>query len=211
MLISVHGESHVEVAPERAVASLSVSVDDATRVRALERITATLAGFDERLGALRESGAVEKFRADAVRTWAGHEGRFGQERVYATATIAAHFLDFEALGRFLTDAAARDGVALQGVTWCLTDATERARRDECIAGAVARATGRAQAMAHAAGAGEVRIVEIADPGLLGDAGGGGMAGAPRFAMMKATLADDALGVEPEDVRVEVALQLRFEA
>lgn len=61
------------------------------------------------------------------------------------------------------------------------------------------------------GAGEVRIVEIADPGLLGDAAAPSLAGAPRFAMMKAALDDDALRVEPEDVRVEVALQLRFEA
>ena len=99
----------------------------------------------------------------------------------------------------LKDAVARypDRVALRLEESALTEAVADARR-------------RAQVMAAAAGAGEVRVLEVADPGLL-SGGEAAQDSGVRFARAYGANGGEGIAVVPEDVTVEAAVQVRFEA
>lgn len=215
MQISVSGEQRTSVAPERAELSITVSEEGTDRPAVVAKATAAANLLAGDLSALKESGAVERFSVEPLRTYAWRPKRT-LERFTASVELSACFADFEALGRFAADAGERPGVGLGWVNWTLTDATADRLRDECIDGAVARARQRAEAMARAAGAGAIEIVEIADPGLLGDVGSmQDLAAAPMMASMKrrgARMADEgaeAVQIVPQDIEIGAQLQLRF--
>lgn len=211
MQISVSGEQHVRVPPERADLNLAASLEGSDRAALTRRVSEAVAGLTDELTALREAGAIERFSVQPLRVFSWKANRIGQ-RVHVTADLAVTFVDFEELGRFTAEVGRRDGVRLGGVSWRLTDETADRLRDECIAGAVARATKRAEAMARAAGKDAVEIVEIADPGLLGDAAVAmpvayaAAAFKPRGA---AVPEDEGFEVIPEDIEIGALLNLRF--
>lgn len=210
MQISVQGEQRVRVAPERAELSLSASQEGTDRARVIADVTAAANEIGRDLEALKTAGAVERYSVQAMRTYAWKKGPNSPERVTASVEISARFSDFEALGRYTADAAARVGVRLGWVNWVLTDATADRLRDECIAGAVARARQRAEAMARAAGAGEIAITEVADPGMLGVPEARMMFdGGLRTMAMAAKGAPEPVAVVPEEIEIGALLQLRF--
>lgn len=209
MLISVSAEKTVRVAPERAELNLSVEFTGPDRARAVADATATAQAV---VASLKEAG-VERPTVDALRTYTSQQGR--AQRVTATVGVRALFTDLENLGRVVADLAEREGVRLGWVSWSLSEATENRLRDECIAGAVQRGRERAEAMARAAGASEIEITEIADPGMLGAAEvQSHLEGRPMMAMARSAKAGgdvvpDPLEVVPSDVTIGAQLQLRF--
>ncbi len=211
MQISVSGEQHVRVPPERADLNLAASLEGSDRAALTRRVSEAVAGLTDELTALREAGAIERFSVQPLRVFSWKANRIGQ-RVHVTADLAVTFVDFEELGRFTAEVGRRDGVRIGGVDWRLTDESADRLRDECIAGAVARATKRAEAMARAAGKDAVEIVEIADPGLLGEAAiafGAPVAGAAFRARGAAAPDDSGFEVIPEDIEIGALLNLRF--
>jgi uncharacterized protein len=210
MQISVQGVQQVRVAPERAELSLAASLEGTDREKVIADVTAAANEIGRELEAFKAVGAVERYSVQPLRTSAWKKGSNSPERVTASVEINARFSDFEALGRYTAEAAARTGVRLGWVNWVLTDATADRLRDECIAGAVARARQRAEAMARAAGAGAIEITEVADLGMLGVPEArmifdGGM----RSMAMAAKAAPEPVAVVPQEVEIGAMLQLRF--
>lgn len=215
MQISVQGDQRVRVAPERAELFLNVTEEGTDRSKVIAAVTAAANRVAGELAEATTAGTVESHVVEPLRIHAWRKNRTSAERVTATVGVRATFVDFEALGRSTADLAGRPGVQLGWVRWFLTDATADRLRDECIAGAVDRARSRAEAMARAAGAGEIEIVEIADPGLLGTADAQTMFGgreklfAARAMGMSAEAAPEPVEIRPEDIEVAAQLQLRF--
>lgn len=214
MKISVQGEQRVKVAPERAELYLAASGEHTDRAKVIADVTATANQLGRELEELKQAGAVERYTVQPLRTWAVRKGRSRVEQITATVELTADFADFEALGRFTSDVSGRDGVRLAWVRWRLTDATADRLRDECIAGAVERARQRAEAMARAAGAGTIEIVEIADPGLLGNPEPQVPLARPMMARgaMASPMADESESVQivPQEIEIGAQLQLRFD-
>lgn len=209
MQISVMGEQRVRVAPERAVAHLTVTIEGNDRSTAVAEATAAANGIKAELDALKGSAAVETFAIEPLRTWSWRPSERAAERFSANVEVRATFADFDALGHYAADVAGRRGVQLGWVEWALTDATADRLRDECIAGAVKGARERAEAMARAAGAGAIEITEIADPGMLAG---------PEMRMASAAAkgyggrgmdAAEPVQIVPEELEIGAALQLRF--
>ncbi len=214
MQISVQGEQRVRVAPERAELHLSVTKQGTDRARIVADVTENANRLAGELDALKASGAVEKFAVEPLRTYAWKKNPASAERITATVDARVTFADFEALGRFSAELGNRAGIQLGWVGWSLTDATADRLRDECIAGAVGRARERAASMARAAGAGDLEIVEIADPGMLSSAEARTMLGGGRdmIAMSARGMKmdePDAVEIRPEEIEVGAQLQVRF--
>lgn len=209
MIIVVGGSHEVRHAPERAVVHLSVAQEGNVRTTVLAAVSEAANVLKRELDALASAGRVERVVVEPPRTWSWKPRR-QQERFSATVEVRVTFTDLEALGPFAADAGSRPLVRLGGVGWELTDATRRRLQDDAIAAAIARARERAEAMARAAGAGDLRVLKITDPGLM-DAPGAGVA---RYAMAAMSRGgEDAAPVEivPEDVSIDVSVQVRFEA
>jgi len=214
MQISVQGEQRVRVAPERAELHLSVTRQGPDRARVVAAVTATANQVGRELGALQASGAVERYAIEPLRTYSSKKTPSSAERITASVDARVTFADFEALGRYTADLGGRTGVQLSWVRWSLTDATADRLRDECIAGAIGRARDRASSMARAAGADDIEIVEIADPGLLSGGETRTMLGGGRelSAMAARGLAmeeAEAVEIRPEEIEVGAQLQVRF--
>lgn len=214
MQISVRGEQHVRVAPERAELSLTLVEEGTARERVVAEVTAAANRAGREIDDLVRAGVVERYNVQPLSTYAWKKDARSAERVRASVDIGITFSDFEALGRYAAELGGRPGVRLGWVRWTLTDATAERLQDECIAGAVERARRRAEAMARAAGAGPIEIVEIADPGLLSapEAMVSLDARAPMFALAKgAGKAEEpeAVQIVPEEIEIGAQLQLRF--
>lgn len=212
MQISVSGEQRVRVAPERAEVSLRVTQEGADRAQVIAEVTAFANKIGRELDELKAGGVVETFSVQPLQTYAWKPRRGSAERVTATVELQATFTDFEVVGRWTAETGGATGVQLGWVRWTLTDATADRLRDECIAGAVARATQRAEAMARAAGAGAIEISEIADPGLLGAGDSMTTFDAPVMAMMSRSgkaAEPEAVAIVPEEIEIGAQLQLRF--
>lgn len=213
MQISVSGEERRQIDPERAEVHLTVSREGADRARVVGDATALANALAAELAELQQAGAVTRHVVQPLHTSVWRRTRRSAEEFTASVDLTATFADFEELGRRTGDWATREGVRLGWVRWFVTRETTRRITDECIAGAVERARERAGAMARAAGAGELEIVEIADPGLLGTPESTmHFAAAPRMMAMarSAGAADEEpVRIEPEPVEIAVTLQLRF--
>ncbi|HOA88382.1 MAG TPA: SIMPL domain-containing protein [Propioniciclava tarda] len=214
MQISVSGEQHVRVAPERAELYLTVSQENTDRAKVIADVTAAANQIGDELDGFKTAGVVERFSVQPLRTYSWKRGKTSVERVTASVEVNVRFTDFEALGRYTSDLAGRTGVRLGYVSWQLTDATAERLSDECIEGAVKRARQRAEAMAKAAGVGAIEITEVADPGLLGtpearmDFGGDTRVYA-MAASMKGGAEPESVKVVPEEIEIGAQLQLRF--
>ena len=129
-------------------------------------------------------------------------------------SAAAHAVDLhKTYGVGAAAVHALAGVTVNHVEWALTEATRATQEAEVLRRAVVDARSRAQAMATAAGQGEVRWVELADPGLL--QGGARPTGAETYTAtaMRAGKADAGGGTDvvPEDIAWQVQVHARFAA
>lgn len=209
MHITVQGAHRVRVRPDLADLRLTALAESGTRERAIAEATRTANALADSLAAL--SGVV-RHTVDPIRvsSWypTDQNGRRLAERVSAQVGLGATFTDFEQLADFTARAGSLAGVQLGGVAWSVTPETRDRLEAEVLAEAIDRARRRALAMAHADGGGEVEILDISDPGLLG---GGGDAPVAREAMFRAKGMADVGGVDvvPEDVEVAEVVHVRF--
>ena len=218
--ITVRGEHELRVAPEEAVAHLSVRAEGPERGAVVERIAALAAPLREDLESRKAAGTLTEWSSQRVSVWANrpwnNEGKQLALVHYASVEITATFTDFAALSWWISDVAERDGVQVDRVDWRLTPASAKAFEADVAAQAVLVAIDRATAYASAIGLSTVTPIEIADLGLLTrapdqPAPAPKMLRAMSMAAMDAGGAGPAVELQPEDIVVTSAVEARFGA
>lgn len=220
MRITLTGSHRTDVRPERATLHVEIRCEGVDRVSVVAGTRHLAAELQAEIDAMRTGEAAPITGATtasvSVRSWVptdrdGHP----QERVHAaTLSMTVEFRDFEELGACAFRWAARPGVDVGRIEWSLAEQTRGDVERQVLGDALRDATRRAQILADAAGAGEVRIVEIAERGMLG--GGNDPGPQPRMARMMAVSANDVAGgdrvtINPEDVSIEQEVDVVFEA
>lgn len=219
MEITVVGTHEYSVPPERGTVSLTVGFEG-------DELAGVVRGSTELINAL--NGHLEQLRAGktgvvtwhavgplGTRSWRpfNNQGQVLPLRHAATAHVQAKFRDFAALARFTADWGARDGVRLDGVEWTVTEQRRAELESGTLERAVRDARRRATVIARAAGAHDVVIVEVADPGLLsgtrGQAGGGTVHAAAAFRSGAVAESGTAAAILPEDVTGSATVHVRF--
>lgn len=172
--ITVRGTHTWFAPPERATVRLVVALEAAeasTVHEAVAQVAINVRGSIEPLHR-PDSGPVTWWASDQIQTWANRpwhkEGKRLPMVYHARLSFLVKFSDFAELSRWVTHVSEFDGTSIAGIDWALT----ATHREESIArvraGAVQDAIRKAQAYADAVGAGQVRIVAIADAGMLGE-------------------------------------------
>ncbi len=226
MEITVAGRGRSSLPPERATVRMTVGFEAPDPQTALARttdlvrqLTDYLAGFAAMDPAPTTWSAVEPIRTRSWRPWSD-KGNLPPMRYGAISQVQVKFRDTAALAHFLDGWGGVEGVTVGNVNWTLTDATRVAQESAVLREAVERARERAQIIATAAGAGEVRLVEVADPGLLGGQRVAQAGGAPQSVASRAAMGGGAPGagtpagpieLSPEDVELHAVVHARFTA
>lgn len=216
MQITVLGEATAAFRPERATVHLELGFEAPDQQTAVQRATVLANEFaahvDELRGLHPAPVTWSALLPIATRHWRpySHDGAVLPMRHGAAASAKVKFQDFQALSRFIDVWGSREGVTVAFVEWNLTQDARRREEAAVLSRAVENARDRAQVMADAAGAGQVRFLEIADPGLLVDGAAEANYGASAK-MMRAAYDGGGEGVNlrPEDVELEAHVHARF--
>ncbi|MDY0909372.1 SIMPL domain-containing protein [Microbacterium sp. CFBP9034] len=220
VVITVRGEHEVRVAPERAVAHLTIRAEGPERGAVVERMAAFSEPVREDLVSRKDTGTVVEWTSQRVSVWSERpwspEGKRLAPVHYATVDFSATFTDFTVLSWWAGEVAEREGVQLGWIDWQLTPDTRASTERDVAAGAVGVAVTRANAYAGAIGLSTVTPLEIADLGLLSRNDSPAPEAAPRLLMAKASFAADSGGapavqLQPEDIVVSAAVEARFSA
>lgn len=218
MDITVVGSHEYSVAPERGTLHLQVGFEGGALPEVVGESIELVNAVSAQLEQLRAGGTApvtwHAVGPLGTRSWRpyNNQGQIMPMRHAATAHVQAKFRDFTALARFAADWGVRDGIRVGRVEWSVTEQ----RRAELEAGtlerAVREARRRALVIARAAGAEEVEVVEVADPGLL--SGTQGAAGTPlhqaaAFRSSAGAEAGDSAVILPEDVTGSATVHARF--
>jgi uncharacterized protein len=211
--ITVRGSHHAKAVPERAKVRVRVARDGGD----VERVVGEVARLSERVRdsvtALHdaEAGPVVAWSSDRLQTWSSRPWNQDGDQLplvhHAQVGFDAEFADFTSLGRWLSDTATIDGLAVDGVEWTLTDDHRDELLSEVRAGAVADARAKAEVYAKALGLGRVSVLAVADAGMLGlhPVGGGDHDPVPvaRMRAMAAAVPDVELAPSPITITAEV--------
>lgn len=218
MRITVHGHHRLSRSPELGRLHLRVEAAAAHREEAIGRAQSAAAELSGRLRADKKAGRVVEYAVQSPSTHVEHvrdqDGTPTAVRHRVSVAVTAVFTEAETLGERVSGWALHPDVELGWVDWELTEDTRRAFEETALAEAVADARRRAQVLATAAGAGEVRVLEVADPGMLSggaDASRSGAMGSMRAYAANGGHGGDGFAVVPEDVTVEAAVDVRCEA
>lgn len=221
VVITVRGEHETRLAPERAVAHLTIRAEGPERGAVVERMAAFSEPVRDDLASRKSSGTVTEWSSQRVSVWSerpwNNEGKRLAPVHYATVDFSATFTDFAVLSWWAGEVVEREGVQLGWVDWQLTPETRATTERDAAAGAVGVAVARATAYAAAIGLSTVIPLEIADLGLLSRNDSPEAAPAPRMLMAKASFAADSAGggpsvqLQPEDIVITAAVEARFGA
>lgn len=210
-VITVAGSHRVVHDPERARVRVGIGFEGSKRDSVL---AATRAALDSLTGSLatildEEVGPVVAWHAETIRVWgerhAAADGTRLPVEFHSAVFLDAEFSHFEALSEWIDVAAARDGIAIDGIEWMLAPSTEAALTAEARRGAIADALEKADDYASALGLGELVPVSIADPGLLD----GGAPVVPYAATARAV--GGSMELRPAAITVETTVHARFTA
>lgn len=222
VIITVRGEHETRVAPERAIAHLTIRAEARERGTAIERIAALTEPVRDDLAARKLAGAVTEWSSQRASVWSArpwsNDGRQLAPVHYASVDFSVTFTDFTALSWWAGEVSERDGVQFGQIDWQLTPETRAATERDVATAAVGVAVARATAYAGALGLASLTPLEVADLGLL--TGTDSPAGPPihRALMGKAVFAaadsagsGPAVQFQPEDIVVTAAVEARFAA
>ena len=217
VVITVRGEHEARIAPERAVAHLTIRAEGPERGAVVERMAALTEPVRDDLASRKSAGTVTEWTSQRVSVWSerpwNNEGRRLAPVHYATVDFSVTFTDFSVLSWWAGDVAELEGVQLGWIDWQLTPETRTNTERDAATHAVGVAVARATAYAAALGLANVTPLEIADLGLLNPS----PEPAPRMLMAKASFAGDAAGgapavqLQPEQIVVSAAVEARFRA
>ncbi len=218
MEITVAGTGTASLRPERATIHLTAGFEGPDPQLSLDRTTELVRRLTAELARLKAAqpspttwSAVLPIR---TRSWRPYSDKGVVNPLVhgAAAALQIKFRDVGALARFVDEWGGTDGVALIGVRWSLTEATRQEAERRVLTQAVEQARARALVIATAAGAGEVRVLEVADPGLLSGDRRGTSAPSAVSARSSASAASASVGpveLTPEDVDISAVVHARF--
>lgn len=216
--ITVRGEAEGTYPAERAVVSLSASIEGPDKQRVLEQAIAVQEPLTGQLRELVDRGAVGTWSSDQVRIYTYRPWVDGNQRAEpmhsASLSISAEFTDFERLSGFIDYWSGRDGVEVGGIFWDVLDRNRRGYEKDVRKAAVDNAVTKAQAYADAFRRGRVAVVRLADPGMLSGPGGGGPTPLAREMKVAAFAADGggaSLQLTPADIVIHVDVDAQFTA
>ena len=215
--ITVRGEFEAAHPPERATVRLVVGAEGPTKDAVFASAVQTARVLNGQIEAMHdaERGPVTWWASDQVRTWSQRpwdkDGRQLPQVHHAGVDFTVRFSDFEVLNKWLTAVSSMQGVSVSGIEWTLTEPRKVQLTDQVRAAAVHDARDKAQSYASSLGLGPVRVVAIADVGMLG----GPPPSPPRmYAAMAASAPSDSgeeLSLTAQDVRLGAAVDARFVA
>ncbi|MFC8682622.1 SIMPL domain-containing protein [Microbacterium ureisolvens] len=220
VVITVRGEHETRIAPERAIAHLTIRAEGPERGAVVERMAGLTEPVRDDLISRKTAGTVAEWTSQRVSVWSerpwNNEGKRLAPVHYATVDFSVTFTDFAVLSWWAGEVAEREGVQLGWIEWKLTPETRAAVERDVATEAVRVAVARATAYASALGLEKVTALELADVGLLTEQSRTESAPAPRMLMAKASFAADAGGapavqLQPEDIVVSAAVEARFAA
>ena len=216
--ITVRGEAEGTHPAERAVVSLSASLEGPDKQRVLEQAVAVQEPLTGQLRELVDRGAVSTWSSDQVRIYTYRPWVDGSQRgepVHAASlSVSAEFTDFERLSGFIDYWSGRDGVEVGGIVWDVLDRNRRGYERDVRKAAVDNAVTKAQAYADAFRRGRVAVVRLADPGMLSGPGGGGVTPLAREMKVAGFAADGggaSLQLTPADILIRVEVDAQFTA
>ncbi|MGO1511394.1 MAG: SIMPL domain-containing protein [Actinomycetales bacterium] len=202
------GTVHARVALEGADPA---KVYDAV-VRSAGRVHASIAGIHD-----PAHGPVTWWSAQDVRTWAqrpwNKDGKQLPHVHHARTDLEVKFRDFGRLSTWLREMTSVQGFVVDRVAWSLTEVRRAELVRQARTGAVADAREKAAAYAAALGLGDVRPLEVADAGMLGDerrAEGDESVPFARAAAFGGGGEPD-LRLLPEDIEITARVDARFAA
>lgn len=220
VVITVRGEHETRIAPERAIAHLTIRTEGHDRGTVVERMAALTEPVRDDLASRKSDGSVAEWTSQRVSVWSerpwNNEGKRLAPVHYASVDVAATFTDFGVLSWWVGEVAEREGVQLGWIEWKLTPETRAATERSVATAAVGVAVERATSYAGALGLANVTALEIADVGLLTHQARPEAAPAPVMLMAKSSFAADAGGaptvrLQPEDIVISAAVEARFAA
>jgi uncharacterized protein YggE len=220
VVITVRGENEQRIAPERAVAHLTIRAEGPERGAVVERMAASSEPVRDDLATRKTAGTVAEWTSQRVSVWSERpwspEGKRLAPVHYASVDFSATFTDFAVLSWWAGEVAEREGVQLGWIDWQLTPETRASVERDVAAGAVAVAVARATAYASAIGLATVTPLEIADLGLLARQDSPESVPPPRMVVAKAQFAADSGGgpavqLQPEDIVITAGVEARFAA
>ncbi|MHC2998834.1 SIMPL domain-containing protein [Microbacterium sp. HJ5] len=220
VVITVRGEHETRVAPERAVAHLTIRAEGPERGAVVERMAAFSEPVRDDLAARKAAGTVVEWTSQRVSVWSERpwspEGKRLAPVHYGSVDFSATFTDFAVLSWWAGEVVEREGVQLGWIDWQLTPGARATVERDVAAGAVAVAVARANAYAGAIDLTTVTPLEIADLGLLTRNEAPPAPQAERMLVAKASFAADAGGgpaiqLQPEDIVITAAVEARFSA
>ena len=221
-LVSVRGETLLEVEPEYATLDVSVGAQDRNRedtLASLDRRSSAVLALVESFGE-----AIDRVETAAVRMGPVFKDNKPRERITGYSAVIRHTVevaDFTRLGDLVARLAEQEMVDVYGPRWALRRDSEVYRNARVAA--ARDAVTRASEYASALGSRVTGLVELADTGLLTEAVtyGGGPAPYPVAAMavspsaMRAGAAPSAapapvvLDLEPVHQVVRASVEARF--
>jgi len=215
-VVTVQGAFTAHFPPERATVRVEVSTDGPERGDVFSRATEAANSIRASVGELHNpaTGPVTEWSSGSVsvfseRPW-NNEGAQLPLVFHATIGFSVRFSDFAELARWIEVIAVIEGVVVESVVWSLTPGRETTVTAEVRSRAVKDAVAKATVFAQSIGLGTVRPIALADPGMLGDQGGGGQV--PLLRASKATMASNSgLSLKPEDIEITAEVDARFMA
>jgi uncharacterized protein YggE len=206
-VVAVRGEATREVDPELAEFTVVVSARDKDRQTTLTRLR-------ERVDALRElldqhGEAIERRETSGLHVHAEMAKKGERVTAYVGSVVTTVAVrDFAALGELLLTVANQDQTHVDGPRWSLhpdSPVYKEARR-----AAVAAAIARGKEYAEALGAQVVDLLELSDPGLIGEAVPLGLfQNFDMQAKSRGAYSGAPLQLDPQRQRVRAAVEARF--
>lgn len=172
--ITVRGSHTAFAPPERATVRLTVALEAGDPNSVYSSTVEVANGLRRSIETLHDpaNGPVTWWSSDQVQTWAARpwhkEGKRLPLVFHARASFQVKFSDFAELSRWVTSVVDLPGTSIQGIEWALTAAHRDTLNAEVRGAAVKNALAKAQAYADAIGAGKVRVLAVADAGMLGE-------------------------------------------
>ena len=216
-IITVQGEYELTHPAERGIVRLTVGYEGEQRDEALALTTQRHSSLVAELRELHnpQSGPVTSWASDQLRVWGdrpwNQDGRRLAPVYHAEVGIEATFSEPTALSDWLSVVSMLDGVAIQGVTWTLTEAKRQSITPEARRRAVENAVAKATVYATSLGLSGVRPLALSDPGMLGDGPAPGQPVPLAARAMSTDFGGATLALKPEDITVAVQVHARVAA
>lgn len=218
VIITVRGENHTRIGPERATIHLALRAEGAARASVVEQALSLAEPVRASLTERQDAGSITEWSSKSLavraeRPWSS-DGKQIALVYRASVDFSATFLEASELSLWVSEISSWDGVEIGWVNWHLTPQTRADLEREVASAAVGVAVQRAQAYAVALGLASVTPLEIADTGLISreQPAAPSMMTARSAAFVATADAGTAeMAYEPEDIIISATVEARFTA